>query len=342
MGNSLTLTRAVYVNEYVSVLRKIGAPVDKRLDESSLPSNIEEMPQFFVSTPAAINWVAKTGHEINPMELGFLAAQQATVSSLVPVQQAVVMSASSGIKRLEALIGLLLYEDRSLTVKIEQNAYYCRVKITSTLQGHRYQCFEEWLNLQSVISAMQTVAGANWAPLEMCFMSHIGASTAVFEAFPNTRILTAQQHTSITIPNIDLIQTFGKTAATALQQKTSPIVKKLHHEVPRWNLPDYLRSLVKAYLADGNLKIDTFAEIAGMSTRSLQRNLKKNNSSFSQVVQEARFETACAHLENRSMKVVDVAIVLGYSNAQNFSRDFRRYSGISPRQYRNQKLYDIH
>ena len=65
MGNSLTLTRAVYVNEYVSVLRKIGAPVDKRLDESSLPSNIEEMPQFFVSTPAAINWVAKTGHEIN-------------------------------------------------------------------------------------------------------------------------------------------------------------------------------------------------------------------------------------------------------------------------------------
>ena len=90
MGNSLTLTRAVYVNEYVSVLRKIGAPVDKRLDESSLPSNIEEMPQFFVGTPTAINWVAKTGHEINPMELGFLAAQQATVSSLVPVQQAVV------------------------------------------------------------------------------------------------------------------------------------------------------------------------------------------------------------------------------------------------------------
>ena len=33
-------------------------------------------------------------------------------------------------------------------------------------------------------------------------------------------------------------------------QKTSPIAEKLDHEVSKWSLPDYVRSLVKAHLAD--------------------------------------------------------------------------------------------
>ena len=126
-----------------------------------------------------------------------------------------------------------------------------------------------------------------------------------------------------------------------LDQKTSPIAEKLDHEVPEWILPDYVRSLVKAHLADGNLKIDELAEIADMSTRSLQRNLTENCSSFSQIMQEARFETACMHLDNLNMKIKDVAAALGYANSTHFSRYFRRHSGISPRQYRSQKQYDV-
>ena len=126
-----------------------------------------------------------------------------------------------------------------------------------------------------------------------------------------------------------------------MDQKTSPAAEKLHHEVPKWILPDYLRSLVKAHLADGSLKIDELAEIAGISKRSLQRNLTENCSSFSQIMQEARFETACMHLDNLNMKIKDVAAALGYANSTHFSRYFRRHSGISPRQYRSQKQYDV-
>ena len=124
-------------------------------------------------------------------------------------------------------------------------------------------------------------------------------------------------------------------------QKTSPIAEKLDHEVPKWSLPDYVRSLVKAHLADGHLKIDELAEIADMSTRSLQRKLNESGSSYSQIMQEARFETACMHLDNLSMKIKDVAAALGYANSTHFSRYFRRHSGISPRQYRSQKQYDV-
>ena len=126
-----------------------------------------------------------------------------------------------------------------------------------------------------------------------------------------------------------------------MDQKTSPIAEKLDYEVPKWILPDYVRSLVKAHFADGNLKIDELAEIVGISGRSLQRNLTESGSSFSQIMREARFELACTHLDNLSMKIKDVAAALGYANSTHFSRYFRRHSGISPSQYRSQKQYDV-
>ena len=94
---------------------------------------------------------------------------------------------------------------------------------------------------------------------------------------------------------------------------------------------------MKAHLADGNLKIDELAEIADMSTRSLQRKLNESGSSYLQIVEEARFELACTQLDNNSLKVIDVSMALGYANSQHFARYFRRHFGISPSQYRSQK-----
>ena len=112
----------------------------------------------------------------------------------------------------------------------------------------------------------------------------------------------------------------------------------VYHEAAAWELPSYLRALVKPYLTDGPIKIDSVSEITGISTRTLQRNLKENGSSYSQIIQEARFELACSHLNNQNMKVIDVAIALGYENPQHFSRAFRRFAGITPSEYRTQIL----
>ena len=134
------------------------------------------------------------------------------------------------------------------------------------------------------------------------------------------------------------MKTYGKVGASALNPHTLPQATNLYQEAAAWELPSYLRTLVKPYLTDGPIKIDTVAEITGISTRTLQRNLKENGSSYSQIIQEARFELACSHLNNQDMKVIDVAIALGYENPQHFSRAFRRISGITPSEYRTQIL----
>lgn len=95
-----------------------------------------------------------------------------------------------------------------------------------------------------------------------------------------------------------------------------------------------MRNLIQAYLSDRRLDIDQAAEIAGMSTRTLQRKLTMSGTSFSQLCQEARFDLACRSLANGDLKIIDVAMMVGYQTPQHFARAFRKFAGVSPSRYR--------
>lgn len=105
-----------------------------------------------------------------------------------------------------------------------------------------------------------------------------------------------------------------------------------------WEFVSLLRMMVQPYLNEGRIDIAFAAEMAGISTRTLQRRLKLSGSSYSQIVQEARFELARTRLDDSGMKVIDVATMVGYESPQHFTRAFRRYTGVTPSQYRNQRV----
>jgi AraC-like DNA-binding protein len=48
----------------------------------------------------------------------------------------------------------------------------------------------------------------------------------------------------------------------------------------------------------------------------------------------ARFDVASSLLADPEQQIIDIASRLGYSDPANFSRAFRRYAGVSPRDYR--------
>ena len=75
-----------------------------------------------------------------------------------------------------------------------------------------------------------------------------------------------------------------------------------------------------------------------MSVRSLQRHLAASNLCFSRLVEEARFEAASVLLRDPDVRIVDVSAELGYSDAANFTRAFRRWAGVPPLDFRRAQL----
>jgi AraC-like DNA-binding protein len=74
--------------------------------------------------------------------------------------------------------------------------------------------------------------------------------------------------------------------------------------------------------------------IVGMSVRTLQRRLAEMGVSYSDLVDEVRLASALTLIDDRSIKLSEIARKLGYADAANFDRAFKRWTGLSPSQAR--------
>lgn len=73
-----------------------------------------------------------------------------------------------------------------------------------------------------------------------------------------------------------------------------------------------------------------------LSPRSLFRRLAGEQSSYRELLDHQRSERACWLLQNTSLPVERIAERLGYADPSNFSRSFRRWVGLTPREFRRQ------
>lgn len=83
----------------------------------------------------------------------------------------------------------------------------------------------------------------------------------------------------------------------------------------------------------GAPRLAAAADAAGMSVRSFQRRLESAGLRFGELVQQSRFEAACRMLCEPGRKVVQVSAALGYTDSANFTRAFRRWAGVPPREF---------
>lgn len=99
---------------------------------------------------------------------------------------------------------------------------------------------------------------------------------------------------------------------------------------------DSLAARVRAVLQDEHgvfRSLDAVAAKLLLSTRSLKRHLAGEGQSFSTLLAEARMGQA-QRLLGGSLSIEQIAARLGYSDAPNFTRAFRKHHGVTPARYR--------
>jgi AraC-like DNA-binding protein len=82
--------------------------------------------------------------------------------------------------------------------------------------------------------------------------------------------------------------------------------------------------------------IDQVAANLHMTSRTLRRRLTDEGSSYQQILADVRYQLAREYLATSHMPIEEIAALLGYSNASNFTCAFKRWHGDSPRRYRQE------
>ena len=87
---------------------------------------------------------------------------------------------------------------------------------------------------------------------------------------------------------------------------------------------------------DGDLSLDRVAEVGGLSSYHFHRIFQETTGeTVKQYTQRLRLESAAYQLKIRNDSILEIALNNGFQNHETFSRAFKRWFGVSPKQYRH-------
>jgi len=100
------------------------------------------------------------------------------------------------------------------------------------------------------------------------------------------------------------------------------------------SFPDALRTRLVEILPSGTVEAEHLAREFNLSLRTLQRRLTRAGTSFSELLDEARRVLALRYIGEDRLSIKEATYMLGFSEPANFTRAFRRWTGLSPTRYR--------
>lgn len=96
-------------------------------------------------------------------------------------------------------------------------------------------------------------------------------------------------------------------------------------------------AIIKAQ-PEGKDDIKSISEVVGLSSRSLQNKLKNEGTRYQDLLNMVKRKQAEFFLRHTKLPIVDIAFFLGYSEQSSFNRAFKRWTKLSPREYRTRSL----
>ncbi len=92
------------------------------------------------------------------------------------------------------------------------------------------------------------------------------------------------------------------------------------------------RALIQNAAFSDNM--ETVSNHLGLTSRTLRRHLKREETTFSEIVDSVRTELALKYLRKAELSTEEIAHVLGFSETASFVRAFRRWTGSTPKSFR--------
>ncbi|WP_286776474.1 MULTISPECIES: AraC-like transcriptional regulator QhpR [unclassified Pseudomonas] len=192
------------------------------------------------------------------------------------------------------------------------------------------------MTLGNVFNVMRRALGERWAPLEVHFTHGRPDCWQDHQKAFRTDIRFEQQSNAIVLNPADLARPMpGADPQLLLIAKQTFSVLRLTSSV-RLTIAERVRSEIVESIHIEVPRIEQVADRLGLPVWTLTRQLKDEGHTFSSLFDSVRKELAYYYLEKTAMSISKLAELLGYTETSSFTHAFNRWSGASPKRWRDQ------
>jgi AraC-like DNA-binding protein len=102
----------------------------------------------------------------------------------------------------------------------------------------------------------------------------------------------------------------------------------------RANNHSRVERIIPELLPHGRAELSEVARQLGMSSRTLSRKLREEDVTYAGILDQLRSVLAKRYLSGRELSVTEIAWLLGYREVSSFTHAFKRWTGMTPREFR--------
>jgi AraC-like DNA-binding protein len=192
-------------------------------------------------------------------------------------------------------------------------------------------CFEA--TFSSSVRMMRSLTGVELSPLEVTFMYPEPASRSEYERIFRCPVRFGQKDNSFTV-DMKIADIPIRMANPALLEHFEKYAQDFLAEMDRDD--EHTQAVTKIILSkldDEDLSIHKVAREMAVSVRTLQKHLEDEGVVFSDLHRDIRHRLAQKYLRE-NYTVEQITYLLGFSEPSVFRKAFKKWSGVTPREYR--------
>ncbi|HEX8721426.1 MAG TPA: AraC family transcriptional regulator [Pyrinomonadaceae bacterium] len=191
------------------------------------------------------------------------------------------------------------------------------------------------MSLSIIVKFGRAATGVDWSPLEVCFRHAEPADTSEHRRIFRCPVRFSRPANEVAFDaSLLALPLVGADPAlsTVLERQAEEMLARLPR---RQATGERVRQeIFQTLRAGGDAGLEKVARRLGLSARTLQRKLRDEGTSHQSLLDEIRRELSERYLREREMAIGEVAYLLGFSESSAFHRAFRRWTGLTPAEFR--------
>jgi AraC-like DNA-binding protein len=325
------MTRIGVVWHLPEVLREFGVQLDDALDGAGVRRDAFSDPQNFIEYPSLQQLLATCEQLTHCDHIAMLVAQRTRLADFGLAGRAALCGATAG-EGLQRFVDHYNLHIGATTVSLLDAGGFTRLVYAITVRGITDARPFQLGAATIIFNILQDLCGLQWQPVEVTFAARVPSNLRPFHQFFRAPLRFDSNESAVVferrwldqpLPPVD--RAFRLQVDAEVRERQAAILE---------DLPVTLRRVMRKQLIIGKGGMDQVAAAFGMHRRTLDRHLQKHGVHFSEVLESVEEEMARQLLRDTDMQVQQVAESLHFSSAANFATAFRRWTGMTPSEYR--------